>query len=207
MTVLDKLSSSRGRRDEKPNQELARQIAAKNNVKSVKELIDLLYDKNKNIQSDAIKVLYEVGEKKPKLISKYAKEFVNFLDSTNNRLQWGAMTALDTIAALEPRTMYPALGKILDIAENGSVITRDHAVGILIKLAAVKEYSEKAFTLLIGELKTAPTNQLPMYAENAMPIVTKKNKTLFIKTLSSRLADVEKETKRKRIETVIKKLG
>src|SRR5438045_9754024 len=100
MSVLDKLSSSFGRRDEKPNQELAGQIAAKNDAKAIKELIELLHDKNKNVQSDAIKVLYEIGEKKPELISKYAKEFVKFLDSTNNRLQWGAMTALDAITAL-----------------------------------------------------------------------------------------------------------
>jgi hypothetical protein len=207
VSILGKLSSSLGRRDEKPNQELAKQIVSKSDAKDVKELVDNLANKSKDIQSDCIKVLYEVGEKKPELISKYAKEFVALLDSTNNRLQWGAMTALDAIAALDPKTIYPALGKILDIAEKGSVITRDHAVGILIKLCSVKAYSDYAFTLLIGELKTAPTNQLPMYAENAMPVISDKNKPLFIKTLSSRLDDIEKDTKRKRVEKVIKKLG
>ena len=207
MTILDKLSSSPGRRDEKPNQELAKQIISKKDGKAVKELVLNLQNKSKDIQSDCIKVLYEVGEQKPELIAKYAQDFVALLGSTNNRLQWGAMTALDSIAALEPKTIYPALGKILDIASKGSVITRDHAVGILIKLASVKQYSDKAFTLLIAELKTAPTNQLPMYAENAMSIVTEKNKGIFLKILSSRLHDIEKDTKRKRVEKVIKKFG
>ena len=207
MTILDKLSSSLGRRDEKPNQELAKQIISKKDGKAVKELVLNLQNKSKDIQSDCIKVLYEVGEQKPELIAKYAQDFVALLGSTNNRLQWGAMTALDSIAALEPKTIYPALGKILDIASKGSVITRDHAVGILIKLASVKQYSDKAFTLLIAELKTAPANQLPMYAENAMSVVTEKNKVIFLKILSSRLHDIEKDTKRKRVEKVIKKLG
>jgi hypothetical protein len=206
MTVLDKLASSLGRKDEKPNQELAKHIAVKNDSKAVKELVELLQEKNKNIQSDAIKVLYEIGEQKAELISKYAKEFVALLDSSNNRLQWGAMTALDTIAALDPKTIYPALGKILKIADAGSVITRDHAVGILIKLCSVKQYANKAFPLLIEQLKTAPTNQLPMYAENAMAFIGQKNKASFIKVLSSRLDDIEKETKRKRVEKVIKKM-
>jgi hypothetical protein len=207
MTVLDKLASSLNRRDEKPNVELAKQIVSKSDTKAVKELADNLANKSKDIQSDCIKVLYEVGEQKPELISKYAKEFVALLNSPNNRLQWGAMTALDAIAALDPKTIYPALAKILDIAEKGSVITRDHAVGILIKLCSVKQYSDKTFTLLIGELKTAPTNQLPMYAENALPIITEKNKMIFIRTLSSRLDDIEKDTKRKRVEKVIKKVS
>jgi hypothetical protein len=207
MSIIDKLSSALGRRDEKPNEELAAQIVAKKDVKAVKELVENLSNSSKDIQSNCIKVLYEVGEQQPELISNYAKNFVGLLDSTNNRMQWGAMTALDSIAALEPKTIYPALGKILEIAEKGSVITRDHAVGILIKLSTQKQYSDKTFPLLIAELRTAPTNQLPMYAENALPIVDEKHRAAFIKTLSSRLDDIEKETKRKRVEKVIQKLS
>ena len=40
-------------------------------------------------------------------------------------------------------------------------------VGILIKLCAIKPYAEDAFPLLIERLGVSPTNQLPMYAENA----------------------------------------
>lgn len=57
------------------------------------------------------------------------------------------------------------------------------------------------------QLKKCPTNQLPMYAENAIAIVNDNNKALFIKTLSSRLSDIEKDTKRKRVEKLIKKLS
>ncbi len=46
-----------------------------------------------------------------------------------------------------------------------------------------------------------------MYAEKAIPVINDKNKTLFIKTLASRLNDIEKDTKRKRVEKVIKKFS
>jgi hypothetical protein len=207
MTIIAKLASSLNRRDEIPNQELAKKVASSNDRKAIKELIDNLSNKSKDIQNDCIKVLYEIGECKPTLVSGYAKEFIALLDSKNNRLQWGAMTALSTITRENPKAIYSALPKIIDAAGKGSVITKDYAVNILIKLCSVKQYTDIAFSLLIEQLQTSPTNQLPMYAENAMPIINDGNKKLFIKTLISRLGDIEKDTKRKRVEKVIKKIS
>ncbi|WEK53550.1 MAG: hypothetical protein P0Y55_13295 [Candidatus Cohnella colombiensis] len=207
MTIIDKLATSLNRKDEGPNQELAKYIADREDREAVKELIDNLYNRNKNIQSDCIKVLYEIGELKPSLIAEYSKEFMALLEHKNNRLVWGAMTALDAITLENPEAMYSALDKIIDIANKGSVITKDHGVNILIKLCSFKPYADHAFTLLIEQLESCPTNQLPMYAENAISIVNDNNKALFIKVLHSRLDDIEKESKRKRVEKVIKKLN
>jgi len=207
MSILHKLASSLNRRDEVPNQELAGQIAATNDRNAVKELIENLSNRNKDIQSDCIKVLYEIGNYKPILISEFATEFLELLDNKNNRLQWGAMAALDSITHENPKIMFAALPKIIETANRGSVITKDHAVGILIKLCSLKQYSDSAFTLLIEQLQHSPTNQLPMYAERAMPAINESNKAAFIKTLHSRLDQIEKDTKRKRVEKVIKKLS
>jgi hypothetical protein len=207
MTVIAKLATSLNRRDEGPNQKLAKQIADTNDKNAIKELIENLDNKNKRIQGDCIKVLYEIGELKPKLISGYAKEFVALLDNKNNRLQWGAMTALHSITSEDPKTIYSALPKIIDVADSGSVITNDHCVGILIKFCAVRQYANDAFSLLNQRLMVCPANQLPMYAENALPIINDKNKATFVKTLTSRLREIEKETKRLRVEKVIKKVN
>lgn len=207
MSVIPKLASSLDRRDEMPNQELAKQIAAKKDKKAVQELVDNLSNKSKDIQNDCIKVLYEIGEINPSLISDYAKEFIALLDHKNNRLQWGAMTAINTITLENPKVIYAALVKIIAAADRGSVITKDYGVNILIKLCSLKQYADNAFSLLIEQLLSSPTNQLPMYAEKAMPIINDKNKALFIKTLTSRLDDIEKDTKRKRVEKVIKKFS
>lgn len=207
MTIIDKLATSLNRKDEGPNQELAKHIANRDDKSAVKELVQNLYNSDKNIQSDCIKVLYEIGELKPSLVAEYSKEFLALLEHRNNRLVWGAMTALDAITLENPEAIYSTLAKIVDFADKGSVITRDHAVNILIKLCSVKQYADHAFALLIEQLNSCPTNQLPMYAEKAFSIVSDKNKALFIETLFSRLDDIEKDTKRKRVEKLIKKLS
>ncbi len=207
MTVINKLATSLHRRDEVPNQELAKEIANKNDQKAVKELVDHLSNKSRDIQNDCIKVLYEIGERKPSLIAPYTKELISLLDNKNNRLQWGAMTALHTVTLENPKMIYSALSKIIAAADSGSVITRDYGVNILITLCSVKQYADAAFTLLIEQLSNCPANQLPMYAEKAIPVIHDKNKMKFIKTLSSRLEDIEKDTKRKRVEKVIRKFS
>ena len=113
MSIIRKLASSLNRRDEAPNQELAKQIANSNDKKAVKELIDNLNNKSKDIQNDCIKVLYEIGEMKPSLIADYSKNFIELLDNKNNRLQWGAMTAINAITLESADVIYSALPKLL----------------------------------------------------------------------------------------------
>jgi hypothetical protein len=118
------------------------------------------------------------------------------------------MTALDALTFENPTTVYLGLAKIIETANKGSVITKDHTVNILIKLCSHKQYSDEAFALLIEQLKSCPNNQLPMYSENATGIINNKSKAeVFIKTLSSRLDQIEKDSKRKRIIKVIKHLN
>lgn len=205
ISILSKLATAQNRRDEIPNVELAIALAESNNKAAVKELVENLHHKKKDIQHDCIKVLYETGTRNPALIAPYANDFIALLESKNNRMQWGAMTALSSIALENPKVVYASLSKILAAADRGSVITKDYAVMILIKLSSLKEYQSRAFALLLEQLQHCATNQLPMYAERAMLVVNEKNKTLFVKTLEARLSEIEKESKRKRVEKVIRK--
>ena len=207
MTVINRLACSLGRRDEVPNQELAQQILKSKNQRAVRELVENLANPDKNIQSDCIKVLYEIGERQTDLIAPYDKEFLALLESRNNRLVWGAMTALDCIAAVNPRGIFQSLSKIIAAADQGSVITKDHFVGILIKLAATKNYADTALSLLLDELKVCATNQLPMYAERSVGAITADYQSSFVKVLATRLVNVEKESQRRRIEKVMRKVG
>lgn len=206
MSIIDRLASSQGRRDEVLNQELAKEIVHARAKKTVQELVDNLSSK-KAIQNDCIKVLYEIGENTPELIADYVDEFTTCLESKNNRLQWGAMTALSKIAPQSPNEIYAILPDILSAAERGSVITKDRAVDILLALCKTDHYAESAFALLIEQLLKGAVNQLPMYAEKAMTVVDESNKVTLINALISRLDDIEKESKRKRVEKVIKKLS
>ena len=207
MSVIHELASSLGRKDEVPNQELAAKIASSKDKDAVKELVDNLWTKSKDIQNDCIKVLYEIGALDPKLIEGYAPTFLGLLKHKNNRLQWGGMAALDSIVSEKQDFIYESIPAILEAVYKGTVITMDGAVNIFIKLCGIPKYTENAFEVLLEVIQKAPTNQLPMYAERALPIVTIKNKERFGSILSSRLSEIEKESKRKRVEKVIQKIG
>lgn len=207
MSIINQLASSLGRRDEVPNQELAAQIIQEKNKESVRELIENLFNKSKDIQHDCIKVVYEIAAVAPEMISPYHDLLFDLLKSKNNRMQWGAMTALSAITTHIPDSIFIHLPDILDVANKGSVISKDNLIAILIGLATVPAYHHDAVTLILEQLRSSLPNQLPMYAENVLPVITDHHKDLMIMRLTSRLADVEKDSKRKRIEKVIKKLS
>ena len=205
--VIEKLATSLGRRDEVPNQELAKDIVKQNNKAAVKELIEILNHKKKDLQSDSIKVLYEIGELNPELISDYCNEIGKFLKSKNNRLVWGAMTALDSITRVNPEGIIKLLPDIIKAADEGSVITKDHGVSILAQLCAIKNgYTATAFPLLMEQLKKCPPKQLPMYSEKSMVAVNLDNKEQFLELLENRFPELEKDSQRKRVEKVMKKV-
>ena len=190
-----------------PNQELALEIVGSKNAKAIKELAENLSNKNRNIAHDCIKVLYEIGEKNPKMIMGYTKEFGAMLGSKNNRLVWGSMTALDTIAQVNPMGVHDLMKEILTAAEGESVIARDHAVGILVKLASVREYKNEALTALLGQLRGSPVNQLPMYAEMSEAAFQKSNREDFSKVLRERLKELKRESQKKRMDKVLKRFS
>ena len=207
MSVLDKLATSLNRRDEVPNQELAREIVNKRDKAAVRELIENLTNKNKGIQSDCIKVLYEIGESDPKLIAKYHQEFGKLLESKHNRLVWGAMMALDAIAAQEPKRVYGMLAKILRVADSsGSVIARDHAVGILVKLGTLTPYKRDCVPLLLEQLMSCPNNQFAMYVEMSGPVIDAESKKRFQQVIEKRIPMLERESQKRRVEKVLKRL-
>ena len=204
--IIAKLATSLGRRDEVPNQLLAAEIVANNEIDAINELVENLENKNKGIRYDCIKVLYEVGYADPKLIAGHTDAFLNLLDSKDNRLQWGAIIALGCIVKEMPAEIFEALPKIIDAANKGSVITRDNCVNILISLSATTSYAHMAFPMLLEQMLRCPTNQLPMYAEKAIPVVNAANRDHFVKVLAARLNEIEKESQRKRIERVVRKV-
>jgi hypothetical protein len=152
-------------------------------------------------------VLYEIGAREPALIAGYCADFGRLLESNNNRLVWGAMTALDAIAAVAPAKVHALLDSILAAADTGSVITRDHAVGILVKLAGQKRYAAECLPLLVKQLSTCPANQFPMYAEMSLPVAAGAARSLIERVLTRRLSSLPKESQKNRVRRVLKRLA
>jgi hypothetical protein len=208
MTAIDLLASSLGRRDDKLNQDLAVEIIHSKRSDWVKELVDNLHHRDKNIQSDCIKVLYEIGERDAAyMIAPYCSDFGELLNSKNNRLIWGAMIALDMITLINPEGVYNLLSLIMSRIDSGSVITIDHGVRILAKLSSIKDYAETAFPLLIEQLRKCPSKQLPMYAENSVIAVNPTNLKQFINLIQSRIPELDKDSQKERINKLIKRLN
>jgi hypothetical protein len=207
MSVIDKLAHSLGRRDEVPNQELARELAVKKDKQGIHEIAENLWNKDRNIQADCIKVLYEVGYIEPKLISDYAEDFVKILKSRNNRLVWGGMTALAEVAKANPDAVFNNLDAIKKAKENGSVITVDNAISALAWTAAAnKKYNEIIFPYLLKHLSSCRPKEVPQHSEKALPAVNATNKADFIKVLEKRKEDLS-GSGLARVKKVIKLAG
>lgn len=207
MSIVESLATTLGRRDEVPNQELARRIVREQNAAGVQELVENLRHKDRGIQGDCIKTPYEIGAANPDLIAKYYREFGQLLESKNNRLVWGAMMALDTIVLKEPKGIHRLLSQILTAVDrSGSVIARDHAVGILAKLGTLKPYRRDCVALLFEQLMSCPDNQFPMYAEMSAPLMDSDNRQRFRQILETRAAQLERDSAKKRVVRVLKKI-
>jgi hypothetical protein len=191
MSVLDRLASSLHRRDEVPNQELARDLSAKKDKAGILEIAENLWNKNKNVQADCIKVLYEVGAIEPELIADYTEDFVRLIRSKNNRLVWGGMTALAEVAKANPDAVFKHLDEIKKAKETGSVITVDNAISTLAWTASANEKFNKAiFPYLLKHLSSCRPKEVPQHSEKTIPAVNSLNRADFVKVLEKRMEDL-----------------
>ena len=203
MSVIDRLASALGRRDDVPNQELAKELAVARAVDGIRELVANLQHPDRNIQSDCIKVLYEIGYIAPELIAEYVEEFLALLKSKNNRLVWGGMIALSTIAALKAPVLYVHRDEIERAIEKGSVITADRGVKALSVVASQgAEYRDTLFPYLLDHLAACRPKDVPLRAEAVLAAVDEGNKAAFIKVIGDRMTEM-RPSQVKRLQKVI----
>ena len=207
MSTLDKLAYALNRRDEVPNQELARDLAAARETNGIREVAEGLASKDDAIRADCIKVLYEIGYIAPELVAPYALEFVKLLKSRNNRLVWGGMIALSTVAPLAAGALHPYLADIQKAFQAGSVITKDAGVLALAGMASTNPaYNLEIFQNLLEHLRTCPLKNVPAHAEKVLLAVTVENKDDFVAVLEKRLDDML-GSQVVRVKKVIKQAG
>lgn len=199
MIVHKLLSSAQGQKGNNANIALARQISLSGNKEAVKELVENLSHKDKNIQSDCIKTLYELGYLKPELIADYYSVFIRLLSSKNNRLVWGGMIALATIADLRHKEIFASIGEIMSAVHNGSVITVDNGIEILARLNKFDACFNTTDPLLTDQLWRCPIKQLPMYIEKSMISIDKRNKEIYLGLVEKRISECGNEAQQKRL--------
>ncbi len=204
MPVLNQIAYFQGRRDEAPNQALARQLAELQDRVGVAEIAANLWSENAAIQSDCLKVLYEIGYIDPLLIAPYAGDFLKLLRSRNNRLVWGGMIALSTIAAYAADAIDPQRDEVLRAMAQGSVITVDAGVLTLARLASTSaERRQAIFPYLLQHLQSCRPKDVPQHAEKIVVAVDAENKAEFIRVLEGRMGDLS-ASQAARIKRVIR---
>lgn len=202
---IEKLASNLNRNDEFPNIELAENLCTEENSDGVAEIVSALKMKQ-TVANDAIKVLYEIGERKPQLILPFTAMFIDLLQSKNNRLVWGAMTALSTIAELAAEEIYLRIDTVKTAFENGSVITADNGVSVLAKVCKAKSDSEKElFPYLLNHIIICRPKETAQHAERMSVCVNTANKADFIAALQKRKSNLT-AAQIKRIDRLIKNL-
>ncbi len=198
MSVISRLATSLGRRDDVPNQELAKELAASQARDDIQELVANLKHRDRKIQSDCIKVLYEIGYIAPELIAEYVQDFLGLLKSRNNRLVWGGMSALATIADLKADVLYEHRDEIEAAIERGSVITIDRGIKALSVVAGQKdEYRDELLPWLLAHLKSCRPKDVPQRAEAILKAVDSEHKEQFIQVVQSRMVDMRPSQERR----------
>lgn len=212
MSVLNDLASAQGRRDEVPNQQLARKLARDADSERAQEdiqvLVSSLKNKNKAIRHDCIKVLYEIGAEKPQLIEQYVDEFVALLTQRDNRMVWGGMTALGSIAALKPRDLWKYRETLIQATQGGSAITQDWGIRVLAALCAASEtYASNLFPFLMNFLENCPAKDVPRHAESILLGATNRpHQDQLRKTLEGRRSQLT-TSQGKRVDKLIQRLA
>lgn len=206
MSALQRIAYFQQRRDEVPNQQLARELAARKDRKGIREIAENLWNENSQVQSDCLKVLYEIGYLQPELVAPYADDFLKLLHSRNNRLVWRAMIALSTVADRKADAIYPHVEEIKQVMDQGSVITIDNGVKVLALVASRNTaYRKDIFPYLLHHLETCRRKDVPQHAEKIVVAVNARNQQQFIAVLEERLVDVS-GSQAARVKKVIKEV-
>lgn len=204
MSVLNRIAHFQNRRDEVPNQELAKVLAAKKDKKGVQEIARNLWNEHDGIRSDCLKVLYEVGFLEPALIAPYLDDFIKLLTARNNRLVWGSMYALSTIAEIKADEIFAHATDIQKTMAIGSVITIDNGIKTLAIVAAQEDaYRNKLFPYLLKHLENCRSKEVPQHSEKIAVAVDAKNKAAFVKVLQMRMSEMT-SSQQARVKRVIK---
>ncbi len=192
MPVLNRIAFFQNRRDEVPNQDLARDLVARRDGEGIQEIAENLWNTEQNIQSDCLKVLYEVGYLEPGLIADYVGDFLEFLNSKNNRMVWGSMIALATVARIRADEIFPHVEKIQQLMEKGTVITKDNGIKILAALAASNEaYHATLFPYLLEQLESWRPQDMARYTESIIIAVNAASKDALVDVVQRRLINLE----------------
>ncbi len=206
MTWIGKIAFHRNIRNETPNKELAEELADTNNKKGIREISEYLYDKNKSISSDCLSVLYTIGYSKPELIQEYIDDFLKLLESKINRMVWGSMIAISTIAPLKSDYIFSKIDLILKTMKKGTLITEVWGIKTLVKLSIVnKECKTKLLPILFDYLEKCRPVDFVTRVETILPVIASSEENEIVDRIIEIKITELSDSQTKKLRTILKK--
>ena len=204
MSILSKLASAQGRKDEEANKELARELVEKNDIDGIREVAENLRNKDKCVQRDCLSVLEQIGLLKPEFIENYVADFIALIFKKDNRLVWAAMINLALIAERKPQEIFEQYKGIVGVIEKGSVITKDNGIKTLATVASAStEYGKVIMPYLMEQLRNCRSKSIPQYAESIRVAVNLENQAQYLSILNERLDELSAAQQR-RVKKLLK---
>lgn len=202
--MIELLACKLGRNDEIPNIELAENLCENNDKSGVYEIVEGLKSKDQPVANDCIKVLYEIGKRKPELIADFVDVFIHSLSDKSNRIVWGSMMALAFITPIKPDEIFNNLSKIIEAYKKGSVITVDNSISVLALLCKARsEYHTIVLPILREHLENCRPKEIPQHFERIMTCMNSGNKDAFIKAIEARTKEMT-EAQNSRVSKLLK---
>ena len=206
MKWLSKIAYYRNIRNETPNKELAKELADTNNKEGIKEISEYLYDKNKSVSSDCLSILYTIGYSKPELIHEYTDDFLKLLESKINRMVWGSMIALSTIAQLESDYLFNRIDLILRTIKEGTLITEVWGIKTLVNLSKVNiEYKNKLLPILFEYLEKCRPIDFATRIETILPIINSSDENEILDRIIKIKSTELNDSQTKKLRTILNK--
>ena len=206
MSAIDRIAYYQGRRDEVPNQELARALARTQDRDGIAEIAANLRHATPAVQSDCVKVLYEIGYLRPDLIAPYVSDFLRLLAARNNRMVWGGMIALATISTLRPAEIWDQIDAVLAAIAGGTLITVVWGMRALAGVASALPASRpRILPILAAQLESCNPRDLPTHAESLLPAVDGANRGAFAAILAGRTPELT-QAQAARLRLVLRRL-
>ena len=204
--MLGLLASALKRNDEAPNIALAENLIESQNENGIAEIVSGL-SMDKATANDCMKVLYEIGERAPKLILPYVEVFLDQLKSKNNRLVWGAMTALAQIAELCPQKVFAGFDDVYAAFETGSVITVDQCISVFANLCRANQtFEQRILPVLIDHFANCRAKEIPQHFERAAICITNDTAAQFESVIQERYDEMT-AAQQARVRKVLKRIA
>jgi hypothetical protein len=215
MSILAELKRNKGTVSSALGKELAKVVLAGKKEVLQEAILLTSFDsgnmKSKGIRAGAAKIVEKVAEEKPELVARHLGKLLPALDMPEPQTRWMVMMTLGYCASLNPQISCKAVpyAKQYLKASEGVCLSGATALYLGAVGALSAKDTKRVLPILIAALRTASVNEVDWIVEAFIKIADhlKPADRNAIVTHANKYLDAPKQSTRKRVEKLMKKIG